>query len=449
MSDSSDEHKNLKQGAMRHSCASETDEILDEEVRNSVEHLHGPTEVFCNPNEIVLVSLVRDGQTWVRPFLEYHLSLGVKHITLLDSGSEDETVNIVKEYDHVTLLRMTLPFKSHKHAARRYLINRFGKGHWALYLDIDEMFDYPYSDIFDFETLIEYLSHKSYTALATQTLDVFPEKPLLSAAEIQDEPLSETHKYYDLSNIRREEYSQYRHVDNILSNPEIKVLRGGIQMTISGHPAVLTRHPLMFVDKEIVPMGNSVHWPNRARIADFTGVIFHYRFASDLQERAARFAREEGHGGNPYKYKQYLRILEETPDLQIKQETSEELSSVNDLVDKDFLTVSESYMKWMDRKEEERLAPETLRKRPFRLAEAFSKARGRKRDQTQAAHQARLRAQTLENEVQEEREKARRIEQRNAQLESALQEVRNSRAWRILGNVARVKNILFGGRKGI
>lgn len=40
----------------------------------------------------------------------------------------------------------------------------------------------------------------------------------------------------------------------------------------------------------------------------------------------------------------------------------------------------------------------------------------------------------------EERKKAQRIEEQNAHLESGLQEVRNSRAWRILRGAARISN---------
>ncbi len=84
-----------------------------------------------------------------------------------------------------------LPFKTHKLAFKRYLISkRFGKGRWILCLDIDEMFDYPYSDVVGLGSLLEYLDRGSYTALVAYMLDRFPEKPLLSVAEDGDRPLN-------------------------------------------------------------------------------------------------------------------------------------------------------------------------------------------------------------------------------------------------------------------
>ncbi len=43
-------------------------------------------------------------------------------------------------------------------------------------------------------------------------------------------------------------------------------------------------------------------------------------------------------------YEQYLNVLEKDPDLQLKRETSREISSVNDLLENRFLVASEDYV---------------------------------------------------------------------------------------------------------
>src|SRR3712207_1634759 len=35
-----------------------------------------------------------------------------------------------------------------------YLVDRFGEGRWTLYVDIDEFFDYPYSDVVGLDSLL-------------------------------------------------------------------------------------------------------------------------------------------------------------------------------------------------------------------------------------------------------------------------------------------------------
>lgn len=413
------------------------EQVREQEVGEQVEHLHGSADVTCHPDDVVVVCLVRDGQPWIRDFLKHHFSLGVKHVVFMDNGSTDGTVDIAAEYDAVTVLRILLPFKTHKQAAKRYASRRFGKGSWVLCVDIDELFEYPYSDVVGLNALIEYLKRKSYTAVATQTLDMFPENSLFNAAEDADLPLREVHRFYDLSNIRREEYvGSRRRADNVISNYKIQILRDGIQNTISGHPMILTRHPLIFMDERIKPMTHNGHWVDKARIADFTGVIFHYKFLSSFHQRAVQYAEEGGHGGDSIKYKRYLGVLEKTPDLQIKQETSKELHSVNDLVDEDFLTVSESYMKWVDEIEDESPLRKTLRQSPHKLAGAFSKARALRAATSRVARRAKHRTDNLERKVCAEREKAKQLEQRNVDLESELRQIRESRAWRALENSA-------------
>src|SRR5918995_654069 len=106
-------------------------------LHSKVEHLHGPKEVPYAEDELVVVCLVRDGRPYVKSFVEHYLSLGAKHIFFLDNGSTDGTVEALKEYDNVTVLRSTLPFKSYQVLMRQYLVERFGRGRWCLCVDID------------------------------------------------------------------------------------------------------------------------------------------------------------------------------------------------------------------------------------------------------------------------------------------------------------------------
>ena len=113
----------------------------------NLEHLHGPEEVTYEADELVVVCPVRDGRPYVKSFVEHYASMGAKHLFFLDNGSTDGTVEALKGYDNVTVLRSTLPFKRYKWSMKQYLMERFGRGRWCLCVDIDELFDYPYSDV--------------------------------------------------------------------------------------------------------------------------------------------------------------------------------------------------------------------------------------------------------------------------------------------------------------
>src|SRR4028119_1076508 len=144
----------------------------------NTEHVHGPEEVTYAEDELVVVCLVWNGWPYVKSFVEHYASMGVKHLFFLDNGSTDGTVEALKGYENVTVLRTTLAYNRYKGSMKQYLIERFGRGRWCLCVDIDELFDYPYSDVVDLGSLLGYLNERSYTAVVAQMLDMFPEEPL-------------------------------------------------------------------------------------------------------------------------------------------------------------------------------------------------------------------------------------------------------------------------------
>src|SRR5215211_2755457 len=177
----------------------------DKILHSSIEHLHGPEEVPYGEDELVVVCLVRDGRPYVKSFVEHYRSLGAKHLFFLDNGSTDGTVEALKNYNNVTVLQTMLPYKEYDVLFKQHLIGRFGKkDRWCLCVDIDELFDYPYSDVVGLDSFLGYLTERSYTAVAAQMLDMFPEEPLSGREEnLEDEPLKERHRFYDISNINR------------------------------------------------------------------------------------------------------------------------------------------------------------------------------------------------------------------------------------------------------
>src|SRR5215207_9288825 len=202
---------------------------------NSIEHLYGPEEVPYEEDELVLLCLMRNGRPYVNSFVEHHTSLGVKHLFFLDNGSTDGTVEALKQYDNVTVLRTALPFNRYELSMRQYLVERFcQKGRWCLYADMDELFNYPYSDVVSLGSLLRYLKSNSYTAVVAQMLDMFPEEPLSgSASNPLDEPLKERHRFYDISNVRRENIKALPRLrNNSLESDDIEFFSGGVRSTL-------------------------------------------------------------------------------------------------------------------------------------------------------------------------------------------------------------------------
>jgi Glycosyl transferase family 2 len=400
-----------------------------------VEHLCGPEEISYKDNELVVVCLVRDGEPWVRAFVEHYIALGARHLVFLDNNSSDGTVSAASEYDDVTVLRVALPFDADVDGTRgqvvmrKYLIERFGKGRWSLCVDIDELFDYPYSDVIGLESLLGYLDSKSYTAVVAQMLDMFPERPLLELADGPDEPLKEVHRFYDISGLERvsrKERSRRLSTDNItLESDEIEWFSGGLRRTIFDLPGPwLTKYPLVFCDGSLEP--DPPHGVRNARLADFSCVLFHYKFLKNFREQAVRAVREEQYFSKSRAYKRYLATLDQNPELRLRLESSKEIASVNELLESRFLVASEDYVGWVDAEEERSFSNASLQAELDVSAEALLRSRRQERAMTLRAGKLEHRLLVLERQHKwQRRVKTRRIRTLRRKLGDRVQEVQD------------------------
>jgi glycosyltransferase involved in cell wall biosynthesis len=399
---------------------------------HNVEHLHGPEKVHYDIDELVVLVLLRNGRPYIKPFIEHYFSLGVKHIVFLDNGSTDGTIEALKAYDdqNVTVLRTGVPYKRYNVAFKRYLVERFGQGRWTLSVDIDELFEYPYSNVVSLKALLRYLNEHSYTAVVTYMLDMFPETLLPAespAAEYED--LKELHRFYEISDVRTWDYNDGGDIGNVVANEEIEVLQGGVMRRIFRTSPLLFKHPLLFLDEKLKPHDLSDHWVGNARIADFTAVFLHYKLSANLYELVRREIEEERRYHNlHHKYDRIYKVLKEAPSLLIRNDTSKELKSVNDLVGTRFVSVSREYMNFVD-EEERRNGNYSEESRSDRLSEAFFNARSEL-----TTYSKRIRE--LEQQLKELRQNKRAKGSRSA--EEQLRAIQSSRTWKVFTMVMRL-----------
>ena len=341
----------------------------------------------------------------------------------------------------MTVLRTHLPYNTYNVAIKRYLVERFGRGRWTLSVDQDELFDYPYSDVVSLKALLGYLSENSYTAVVAYMLDMFPERlseddPLTE--ELTLEELKETNRFYDISEVIRASYHDVGDIGNVLANEEIEVLRGGVREKLFHVRPMLTKHPLVFLDERLKPMDLSDHWAGNAHVADFTGVLLHYKLSNSLYETVRQEIKDRRQlDRQKDRYGEYFKVLDKAPSLLLKSGASKELESINELVGTPFVTVSRQYMRFVE-SEEQRRGLYSGGIGSERMFEPFFNARAEVTTYRAAAQSAR-------EEAREARERAQRARERAQRAEEQVQAIQSSRSWRVLTGLGRVKT----GARGV
>jgi len=326
----------------------------------SVRHVSGPRHVTYARDELVVVTLVRNAEVYIDTFVAHYLELGARHIYVLDNGSSDRTVELASRLSRVSVFYCSLPFRDFNLLMRQYLVRRFGnKNRWILCVDIDELFDYPYSDRIDLRSFLTYLNQRQYTTVVAYLLEMFSELPLSHLDEALGD-LKTRCRYFDISSIRKSSYpqrypdhgytnrlQQQQELKNTLSNPAIKLYTGGIRASCFDLQGVyLIKHPLVFVDgkSELVHQ----HFVNQAHVADITAVLYHYKFVAGFRCRVKDALLNRQYWAESVEYLNYDRVLEADGDARLISDTSRVLRSVNDLVDAEFLQVTPEYSVWCE-----------------------------------------------------------------------------------------------------
>ena len=306
-----------------------------------VKHLHGAPPSDGGPDEVVVISVMRNGEAWLKSFLAHHRSMGIRNFVILDNGSTDRSVEFLSKQPDVTLLQTHAPYHAYENTMKRYLAKRYCRDRWCLCVDVDELFDFPRSAEVSLRSLIGYLDDKGFNAVITQMLDMFSDRPISDAKIDSDADLRTQYPFYDLSSIDKSPY-----LFGEVSNPAIMTHHGGIRKTIFGTNNGLTKVSLFRMDGNIKPF-IAWHHALNARLADISCVLLHFPFVDSFYAKVVE-AVESGRYGflTTDEYTSYLGGLRKLPQLRLKLESARMLLTVDELVGNGFLVESADYRKW-------------------------------------------------------------------------------------------------------
>jgi hypothetical protein len=314
-------------------------------VAASVRHIHGPKALELGNDEAVVTCVMKNGEYYVESFIRHYSEMGFRHIFFLDNGSTDHSLEIAASFENVSVCRSNLPINTHQRLFKRYLASSSARGGWCLDVDIDELFDYPWSEVVDLSGFLKYLNKQGYNGVITQMLDLFSDRPLVHLLSTSREDIKKTYRYYDISEVTTETYVGSKMTmqfgqHNSVGSAETSLYWGGIRKTLYGNDCLLTKHSLFAIGAglELFP---HVHFVDKANLADVYGILLHYKLTANAMATATQNQHEFKQ--NSKTYGAFIELLEKDANRVIKSATSAEFRSAGQMTDNGFLLTSPRY----------------------------------------------------------------------------------------------------------
>jgi glycosyltransferase involved in cell wall biosynthesis len=317
------------------------------DVHSNIQWIASPA-LQASKDDMVVLCVVRNGADYLPGFVEHHLSLGARHLVFLDNGSTDRTADLARSFgEQVTVVRCDLTFSQYMTSMKLWLSKEFGKGCWCLIADIDERFDFPFSDRITLVDFLRYLNSYNYSGVLTPMIDLFADGPMSTwpaSPNVERECIWFDHS--NLQSLPMEPISQWL-AGNRYASKELKLLIGGIRKEFFHVGRPMTKQSLLFPSRGAVPI--TPHWTIRASFADVSAALLHYPFNKDFYKRCVEIVQRNSHWKNSGEYRIYLSKLTEAGEqFTFKKPTSKRFENVNQLIADGHLVVSKNYLDYVE-----------------------------------------------------------------------------------------------------
>jgi hypothetical protein len=323
--------------------------------------------------DIRLFAKLRNESLRLPAFLRHYRQLGVRRFFLVDNGSTDGSLELLRAQPDVRVFTTPASFREARGGTDwlNALLARFGVGCWCVTVDVDELLYYPGSERAGLPELTRYLDERGHQAMYTLLLDLYPGVPLRDAHYAPGDRLEEAAPFFDPGPYRRTPHDQCpgflvyggvrervfypearaadlrRHLHVTLYHrilPRLPVLRTSAR--VRAHrplfPPCLTKVPLVRWEADTRYL-NVNHFVSPRRVAPESGALLHFKLLQDFDARVAvEVARGEYYDGAS-EFRRYAERLQAQPDLRFTDSGSVRFADSAQLVRLGLMADSEGW----------------------------------------------------------------------------------------------------------
>lgn len=294
-----------------------------------------------NTSEIRLFAIMRNESLRLPHFLKYYKELKVDRFFLIDNNSSDNSVDIALSQDNLHLFSTNEAYQNHWYWME-HLLETYGKNHWCVVVDIDELFSFPHAENLNLKDLIHFLEQEGSTSIRTLLLDMYSDSSICSTPYNSGEnPLIYT-PYFDkdYKSIYFTFSSMYQ-FKPFTSITFIGGMRDRVFGTISP-PHILSKVPLFF-NSEDTYLIQGMHAITNSITSNIQGVVFHTKFLSDFITEVKEETERGQHYGGAFYYKHYEKRINEEDAISFYCDDSIKYINSEQLVALDIMKTSDSF----------------------------------------------------------------------------------------------------------
>ncbi len=275
------------------------------------------------PDDILLFCTFRNEGIRLPYFFEYYRKQGVDHFIMVNNGSTDGGDAYAAEQPDVSLWSTDASYGDARYGMDwlTYLQWRYGHGHWALTVDVDEFFVYPFCDTRPLAALGDWLDASDIRSFGALILDLYPQGPVSEAKyESGMDPL-EIANWFDAGNYM---ISRNKRMRNLWIQGGARA-RAFFADTPEKAPA-LNKVPFVKWDRRytyvssthmVLPRGLNLVYDQQGG-EKTSGALLHAKFINTFGDRAKEEATRGEHYGDGHEYQQYADGAEADPNLWTK-----------------------------------------------------------------------------------------------------------------------------------
>lgn len=270
--------------------------------------------------DVLVFATLRDEVLRLPGFLRHYRALGVAHFLIVDNGSSDGSLDLLRDQQDVSLWQTGDSYRAARFGLDwlGWLLMRYGAGHWCLTVDADELLIYPDWDRRPLPELTARLDALGQPALGALMLEPYPKGPLGTQTYSPDQPPTEVLEWVDPAPYRAQRQAPMQNlwVQGGVRERVFFADRPQRSPTLNKLPLVKWQRRYAYVNSTHAmlppPMNLAYDGPGDPRPC---GVLLHTKFLPSIVARSETERGRAQHFTHPNTFGDYYDQIAAQPDL--------------------------------------------------------------------------------------------------------------------------------------